>query len=407
MNHLLPLYDVHPISIKLIKKGHPWILKDKFTDKFQPRERFIVATERRRPFSLLIHDPKHSNIKARVWANKGDFNKLIKSFRRDLQARLQKAFKKRKDLNINQDRENYFLCFAEADELPGINIIQLGDQLLFQFYSFFWENYEDLIISHTLKSVNDLFDMHLTKADVWIQYRADGHGEKRPAKSLDPNCSYRTVELTEFGVKYNVHLGQSYDYGLYTDMASVRNHLRDDFKAADSVLNLYAYTGAFSLFALQNEAKDVVSVDLSEKYIADLEENISLNDFPKENHQSITASVDNAMEKLINENRKFDLIISDPPSSSSDKNKRSNALKDYEKLLPNMVKCLSDKGKILVFLNTHKINKNKFKQKIEQIIENENLGIKITKNLKLAQDCPSLRGFPEGSYLKGFVLSHD
>ena len=154
-------------------------------------------------------------------------------------------------------------------------------------------------------------------------------------------------------------------------------------------------------------SKDVVSVDLSESYIQDLEENILLNEFDKDSHQSIIDSVENAMNHLNKENRVFDLIISDPPSSSSDKNKRSNALKDYEKLLPKMVKSLKPGGKIIAFLNTHKINRNKFRQKLEQIITENNFPLKITKTLKLAEDCPELRGFPEGSYLKGFILSHD
>tara|TARA_B100001971_G_scaffold215182_1_gene259096 strand:+ start:40084 stop:41307 length:1224 start_codon:yes stop_codon:yes gene_type:complete len=407
MNQLLPLYDVHPISIKLLKKGHPWIIKDKFTDKFQPRERFIVAKERRRPFSLLIHDPKHSNIKARVWSSSGDFGKLIKNFKKDLQQRIFKAIKKRQDLKIIEKRDNIFLIFGEADELPGIKATLLGDQVLIQFYSYFWENYEELVINNIIKTTNQVLNKDITKADVWIQYRADSSAQKKAPKSLDPNCSYKNIQVKEFGVLYNVQLGKLYDYGLYTDMASVRSHLEGIFKDSDSVLNLFSYTGAFSLYSLALGSKDVVSVDLSESYIQDLEENILLNEFDKDSHQSIIDSVENAMNHLNKENRVFDLIISDPPSSSSDKNKRSNALKDYEKLLPKMVKSLKPGGKIIAFLNTHKINRNKFRQKLEQIITENNFPLKITKTLKLAEDCPELRGFPEGSYLKGFILSHD
>lgn len=407
MNNLLPLYDVHPISIKLLKKGHPWILKDKFTEKFKPRDRFIVAQERRRPLSLLIHDPKHSNVKARVWATRGDFNKHIKNFRKDLSTRIDKAFKKRKQQDLLKSRENIFLIFGEADELPGIKLTLLKDQLLFQFYSFFWENYEENIINHCLKSFNQTFAKDLTKGDCWIQYRADGSSQKQKPRCLDPNCSFRSLEIKEFGVNYQVQLGKFYDYGLYTDMASVRDHLKEFFTQSQTVLNLYSYTGAFSLFALEKGAKEVVSVDLSETYIEDLEKNISLNSFEQGEHQSMTMSVNDAMKSLMEEQKKFDLIISDPPSSSSDKNKRSNALKEYESLLPKLKDTLSQEGKLIIFLNTHKVNRSKYRQKIDQIIESKNLKLKVIKSLKLAQDCPELKGFPEGSYLKGLVLVHD
>lgn len=407
MNNLLPLYDVHPITIKLLKKGHPWILKDKFTEKFQPRERFIVARERRRPISLLLHDPKHTQVKARVWASKGDFGKLIKNFRKDLNIRIDKALKKRKQQELLKERENIFLVFGEADELPGIKITLLKDQLLFQFYSFFWENYEENIIQHTLKSVNQVFNMDITKGECWVQYRADGDSQKQKPKCLDPNCSYRTLELKEFGVNYSISLGKFYDYGLYTDMASVRNHLQDFFEKSKSVLNLYSYTGAFSLFALEKGARNVTSVDLSETYIEELENNIKLNSYEDNSHQSMTMSVNDALKELSNKKEKFDLIISDPPSSSSDKYKRTNALKEYENLLPKLKEILGDDGKMVIFLNTHRVNRSKFRQKIDQVIEQKELKLKVIKSLKLAQDCPELKGFPEGSYLKGLVLAHD
>lgn len=407
MNSILPLYDIHPISIKLIRKGHPWIIKDKFTEKFQPRDRFIVAKDKKRPFSLLLHDPKHSQIKARLWSTTGDFNKQIKNFKKDLSYRIDTAIKKRSDLSLLESRENIYLIFAEADMLPGIKVNLLGKEILIQFYSFFWENYEDLVSNAILKSIHKHIGLELYKENIWIQYRADSGKKKLAPKCLDPNLSFKTINLTEFDVKYELHLGKNYDPGIYTDMSAIRKDLYDYFKNSKSVLNLFAYTGAFSLFALAQGAEEVCSIDISEQYIQELIDNIKLNEFDLNKHIEIISSVNEGLNQLTKDERKFDLIISDPPTSSSDKKKRTNSLRDYETTLPQMCKVLNEKGSIVAFLNTHTVNKRKFEQKIQEIIKDKNLKLKITKHLKQKDDCPTLKGFPEGTYLKGLVLTHD
>ena len=111
MNKILPAYDVHPITVKMLRRGHPWIIKDKFTEKFHPRDRFIVAKDRRKPCALLIHDPRHKHVKARLWASQGDFGAMIKNFRRDMVQRIQKAITKRKQKNILSERQNFYLVF--------------------------------------------------------------------------------------------------------------------------------------------------------------------------------------------------------------------------------------------------------------------------------------------------------
>lgn len=408
MNKILPAYDVHPVTLKMLKKGHPWIIKDKFTERFHPRERFIVAKDSRRPVALMIHDPRHERVKARLWSSRGDFAGHIKNFRKELSTRIQTAITKRKQKNLLKERQNFYLIFGEADQLPGVHVQYLGGELLVQYYSFFWESYSDLFIEQVIKAANASLELDLIKANVWVQKRADGNSSKEKAKCLDPNVSFRSVEVEEFGVKYNVLLGKHYDCGLYTDMASVRSFLKQDFQKARKVLNLYSYTGAFSLFALKNGAEKVVSVDLSEAYLGTLEENIALNpDLDPKKHISMPMSAKQALDQLIADGEKFDLIVTDPPSASSDGNKRSNALQDYEKELPKMAALLSDDGKLCVFLNTRRVTRNKFESKIAEIIEGKKLGLKVEKRLALSGDCPALKGFPEGAYLKGLVLVRD
>jgi 23S rRNA (cytosine1962-C5)-methyltransferase len=395
-------YDIHPISIKLIKQGNPWVTIDSFSEKFNPREKFVVANNRNRPFALLLHDPTHKNVRARVWSTSGDFDKSIKNFKNDLIQRISNSINNRFDQKIIEQRNNFYLIFGEADNIPGIFVQFLNGEIIIQFYMEFWKTYQDFIILNIIKKVNDKFKTKITGSNIWIQYRSL---QKEKPKCLDRNTSSKEITITEFGVKYKVLLGKYYDHGIYTDMSQTRFKLKETMKSANSVLNLFSYTGAFSMYALSLGAKDVVSVDLSEKYIDWLEENIILNkSFSKDSHHSMACSTANAMDQLIKSGREFDFIISDPPSSSSDGNTKSNALQEYTKTLPMINKLLSKNGKALIFLNTHKCPLKRFEDKINETITKRKMPLKMTRQFFLDGDCPNKKGFPEGSYLKGLLL---
>ncbi len=401
----LSTYEIHPTSVKMIQQGNPWVTLDEYSEKFQPNDKFIVAMSNQRQFALLLHDPQHKSVRARLWSKSGNFEKQIKSFKADFTKRVDEAFRLRKDQKLLEKRNNFYLIFGEGDNLPGLFVQYLNGEVLVQHYTHFWDKYENFVLETLMKKIRDVFNLDLYKTNIWKQMRVDGEGFKESPKCFDPNLSFKNIEIQEFGVKYKLNLGSHYDIGLYTDMASVRGKLEPHFKASESVLNLYSYSGAFSLFGLKNGAKDVVSVDLSEKYLEWLDENIKLNeDIDPKNHKSMVSSVSDAIDKLTSDKKKFDLIICDPPSSSSDGNKRTNALKEYEKSLPKIEKLLTENGKAVVFLNTHKVNRRKFQVKLHDIIKDKGLKLKTSTFYGLNEDCPSMPKFPEGSYLKGFLL---
>ena len=395
-------YDIHPVSIKLIRSGHFWITSDKYSEKFHPKEKFIVAADRKKPFALFIHDPNHKFVRARVWSRNGNFQNQMKSFKNDLIMRLKKAITTRKKSKILEKRNHFYLVFGEGDEIPGIFIKYFNGEILIESYMDFWDQYRDFITQNTIKLLNQIYDFDIDVTNIWFQKRS---AAKNPATCNDPNSTYRRVDVNEFGINYKVLIGKHYDCGIYTDMAEIRKRLKEKLKPAKSLLNLYCYTGAFSLYALHMGIKKVTSVDLSEPYLEWLNENIALNkEIDASEHQSMNMSTLEALAELIEKKVTYDFIISDPPSSSSDGNKRTNALNDYMETLPLMDKVLSDEGQMLLFLNTKKLTQDKFKNKIKSIISKNNLKLEVTNHYFLSGDCPSNKGFPEGSYLKGLLL---
>ncbi len=397
----IPECNVHPVSIKLLRSGHPWITADNFSQRFPRHAEFIIALDdRKRPMSLLIHDPRHRNIKARVWSTKSPFDREAQHFTASLQARLDLAFEKRSALEQSHARENYYLCFGEADQLPGLFIIRLKDRVLIQFYTGFWLRYKSIIQTTIQEVYPEISDDH-----IWFQLR----GETKELQKLPQNAVEQgrkdEFHLNEFGMQYLIRLGSSYDTGLYTDMSSVRDTLKDEITSDSKVLNLYSYTGAFSLWALKLGAQQVTSVDLSPKYIEWLQQNLGLNpEIDANKHEAIVKACDEALDELAANGKTYNFIICDPPSSSSDGQRRTSAIKAYKDLISKMDKVLEPKGKMVIFLNTHQVSAPKFEKQIGDYLKELGLNYKIGKKLGLGQDCPTLKGFPEGNYLKGMIL---
>ncbi len=397
----LPECPIHPVSIKLLRQGHPWITADSFSNRFPRNSEFVVAMdERKRPMALLLHDPQHRNVKARVWTTKYPFDREAQHFTAGIQARLDLAIEKRTQMKELKNRENYYLVFAEADQLPGLFIQKLNDRILIQFYTSIWNRYKTIIMT----TIQEVFP-EMKDDQFWFQMRGETRElQKLPVNAVDAGRRDE-FHLSEFGNQYLIRLGSSYDHGLYTDMSAVRSELTKLVTKDARVLNLYSYTGAYSLWAMKLGASQVTSVDLSPKYIEWLQQNIGLNpDLDHTKHDALTMSVDDSLAKLKSEEKKFDLIICDPPSSSSDGDKRTSAIKAYKDLLRDMNTVLADHGRLVIFLNTHQTSGQKFERAILDYLKELNLNFKITQRLGLGQDCPTVKGFPEGSYLKGLVL---
>ncbi len=401
-----PRVKLHPATIKHMKKGHPWVTKDSYTQAFPDNRTFLIGIDGRleKEFALFIHDPAHPQVKGRLWSLLPPFVDGVKNFPKELYDRIYSAIKSRNNLEISKERDNFYLIFGEGDRIPGLFVQKLGNKVLIQYYADFWRKLGALLI-HTLATVlKDYYpDERLT---AYIETR-NSEKENTIRRITLPGLKNDTespneVVLSEFGVNYRVRLDQNYDHGLYTDMSAIRKRLKKYIRG--NVLNLFSYTGAYSLFSLKSGADRVVSVDLSQKYLSWLEENLKLNpELLEKDHQSMAMPVSEALIQLAQKEESFDFIVCDPPTASSDGKKTSSAIDNYDKLIPQMAKVLSKDGTLVVFQNTHKISKKKFEEKITAIAKSHRL--KVIETLKMGEDCRPMPQFPEGNYLNGLVLS--
>jgi 23S rRNA (cytosine1962-C5)-methyltransferase len=391
---MLSSHLLHPISVKLSLKGHPWVTTDQFSQKFNAKAEIIEGLDHnKKPIGYFIHDPNHSKIKARYWSK----NKPI-NFEKELTDRLDVAINKRLNIANELKRNIFYFAFAEADQLPGLMILKLDQQLLILIYSYFWKKYLHKITAflQTKLAVNS--------NQIWVQYRSEDYQGQAPAFNLIDKKLKKSFNVEEFDCPYQVELGSMYDFGLYPDMSSVRQKLTEIYSKGGNLLNLFSYTGAFSVHALKHGMHKAYSVDLSGDFLQRLNLNLGLNQIHTDRHLCIENSVEDSLNTFILNNQRFELIISDPPSSFHNGKKRVTVLQFYENNLEKLAKLVCKQGHLLLFFNTHAKSTRFYQDKLLSLIKQYRLELKLLKTFKLDQDCPTFKGFPEGDYLKGFLF---
>jgi 23S rRNA (cytosine1962-C5)-methyltransferase len=373
-----PKYTLHPATIKAIQSGHFWVTEDQFSKKIPKHTTLFQGLgPNGKPVGIFHYDKEHPRVLARLLTDK--LHSSVEDF---IKQKLIKAFEKRKQMKL--ERNHYYVCFAEADELPGLQILKLADNFIIQYFAFFWEKYQEVI----QQTIHENFET----GSVWVHKRSLSYSKQTPPQLIYGKFDNDLIE--EYGYKMNITLGEYYDYGVYTDMAAIRAKLPSHIFQG-WVANLFSYTGAYSLYAAKKGASNVVSVDTSKAFLTMLEKNIELNDF-KANFESRCQGA----EKFLLDDETFNLIICDPPSAYTYKKKRVRAQDFYKKYILNLADKVEKKGYLLLFLNTHQVKPAKFNQLVLEKLK----GFKLINQYSLADDCPTSKGFTEGNYLKGLLL---
>ena len=389
----IPKVRLHPHSYKYIGKGHPWVTKDQFSKNF-PRESDLLLSEipKQNQSIILIHDPKHRDVIARVWSienqrEKNNFNRA--AFLQQLQDRLDQAIAKRQKLDL-KSRDNYYLVFGEADELPGLHALKFGPVILVQYYCFFWHQYSDLICNY--------FKNHFPESkEIFVQTR----GEKKAPKKTQ-GSRFAEIQIQEFGCHYQLKFNKNYDIGLYTDMANIRQKILKRIPVNSQGLNLFSYTGAYTIAPIVVKNCHVTSVDLSSDYMQWLEENILLNKIENGRFQNHVGDCQHFIRNCTD--KSFDWILCDPPTASSNKKSKTNSMQFYRENLSDLLHLLVPGGELYLFLNTHSTSRRQLKNFITPFLQTQHPDVKIVEEYTLGEDCPRKKGFPEGDYLKGLTL---
>ena len=204
----------------------------------------------------------------------------------------------------------------------------------------------------------------------------------------------------EYGLKFHIDWTKGQKTGFFIDQRE--NRLLLEKMAKDrKVLNMFCYTGGFSVYALRGGAQLVHSVDSSAKAIDLTRENVELN-FPEtDKHEAFAEDAFRYLEKMAGE---YDLIILDPPAFAKHKDALRNAIKGYTRLNETAIRKIKKGGIIFTFSCSQAVNKDQFRLAVFTAAARTGRNVRILHQLHQPADHPINIYHPEGEYLKGLVI---
>jgi len=296
-----------------------------------------------------------------------------------------------------EPRNGVRLIHGESDGLPGLIVDQYGDVAVMQLGSAGAEHWRDTFAD----ILQDLCK------PVCIYERSDSDSralEGLPERNgvLRGTLPQETF-ITEHGLKFAVDVAHGQKTGFYLDQRDNR-HLTGTLAQDKDVLNCFCYTGGFSLYALRGGAKFVLSIDASEEALQLAQRNVQLNGLDSSRTEWQCADVFTALRKLRDQNRKFDLIILDPPKFAPTAAFAEKAARGYKDINLLGFKLLRPGGLLFTYSCSGGISDDLFQKIVAGAALDAGVDACIVHKLHAAADHPVLLSFPEGAYLKGLVL---
>ena len=311
--------------------------------------------------------------------------------------RLAEAFRLRQSLGlIRPDNNAYRLVHGEGDFLPGLIVDIYGDTAVVQAHSV-GMHYARNIIADALTSLPELAIANVYyKSETTLPFKAQ----------LDPVNdyilgSYSGNEALENGLRFHIDWLRGQKTGFFVDQRDNRS-LLERFARGRRVLNMFCYTGGFSVYAMRGEAKKVVSVDSSAKAIALTDANVGLN-FPGDTrHEAVAVDAFRYLADM--EQDAFDLIILDPPAFAKHRGAIRNALRGYQRLNAAAMEKIAPGSILFTFSCSQAITREQFRLAVFSAAAQTGRRVRILHQLTQPADHPVNIYHPEGEYLKGLIL---
>lgn len=311
--------------------------------------------------------------------------------------RLRNAWQMRKDLNlIRPDNDAFRLVHGEGDYLPGLIVDVYGNTAVMQAHTpgihFMRRRIAGALTELPGLPIKNVY----YKSETTLPYKAH----------LDPVNEYLAGDFdgalaTENGLRFNIDWLRGQKTGFFLDQRENRSLLQQ-YAHGRKVLNMFCYTGGFSVYALRGNAQLVHSVDSSTKAIALTEANVDLNFPGDKRHEAYATDAFRFLDDM--EDSAYDLIILDPPAFVKHRGAIQNGLRGYRRLNTAALRKIAPGGILFTFSCSQLVNKDMFRMSVFSAAEQAGRKVRILHQLTQAPDHPVDICHPEGEYLKGLVL---
>jgi len=382
-----------PAAERMVKKSHPWVFDEgiiKQSQKGQPGDLAVVFDSKKNKFLACgLFDP-NSPIRIKILQT----HKSATINKDWFEQKIQAAYELRKPL-LQTNTNSYRLLYGENDGLPGL-ITDVYDKVaVVKIYSAIWFPY--------LVDVLPLIQKTTACETMVIRLSRNLMDKQNPGGLHDGQVVFgelknQDVIFLEHGVRFSANVIHGHKTGHFLDHRNNRKRVGEMAKGK-TVLDVFSYSGGFSVHALVGGAQKVTSIDISAQALEMASKNADLNEF---SGQHICMAVDafEGMQQLIDENKTYDLVIIDPPSFAKKASENARALGAYRRLAKLAIQLTAKQGELLLASCSSRVSSDEFFQLNFEELENSRRKFKMMSKSFHDIDHPVNPNFPEGAYLK-------
>lgn len=317
--------------------------------------------------------------------------------------RLERAIAGRQHLASDPATDAYRLVHAEADGLPGLVADRYGDWLVLQCLTLGMARRRDEMAGLLLDP--SLYARQGLLPPKGIYARDDAEVRRKEGLSLETGRLQGAeppdrLEIVEHGHRFLVDLKRGHKTGFYLDQRENRQRTAALCPGAE-VLNAFAYTGGFGVYAGRAGARSVINVDASAEALAEAEQNLALNGCTPQ--EMVAGDVFQVLRHYRDEGQSFDLVILDPPKFASSQAQVMNASRGYKDVNLLAMQLLRRGGLLVTFSCSGLVSADLFQKIVFGASVDASRDVQILERLTQGADHPVLLTFPESAYLKGFV----
>ena len=375
-----------------VRRFHPWIFSGAIKKMYgNPVEGDLVDVFDNKDTFLAVGHYQPSSIAVRILSFAQETPDI--DF---FSEKIKRAIAYRKAINIiDNPRINVFrLIHGEGDGLPGLIIDYYNGVAVMQMHSIGFYRIRKEIASILAELLKDRIIAVYDKSEGTIPHMS---GVVATNEFLYGNSE--AVVVTENGYKFKIDWTTGQKTGFFIDQRENRK-LLEKYTEGRNVLNMFGYTGGFSVYAMRNAAL-VHTVDSSFPAIELANENIRLNYGDDKRHESFQVDAFDYMNHIKDQ---YDLIILDPPAFAKHNNVLANALQGYKRLNIKAIEQIKPGGIIFTFSCSQVVTKENFRKSVFAAAANTGRSVRILHQMSQPPDHPVNIYHPESEYLKGLVI---
>lgn len=377
--------------IKKVNKGYPLIEKDALVDGHKLQEEGVI---------INLVTPKNQFLAKGYYGKQNKGYGWILSKKKNEQIdeaffarKIQQAIASRQDFYASEDTTAFRVFNSEGDGIGGLIIDYYDGYYVMSWYSEGIYQFKEYVIE-ALKSAPKFKGLYQKK-----RFNVKGQYIEEDDFVAGDKGGFPLI-VKENGIRFAVYLNDGAMVGVFLDQRDVRKTIRDKYAKGKTVLNMFSYTGAFSVAAALGGAVKTTSVDLANRSLAKTIEQFSVNGIDHEAQDIIVEDVFKYFKYAVKKNMTFDLVVLDPPSFAKSKKHTFSAAKDYKDLLKEAIALTKPNGVIVASTNASNFDMKKFHSFIEKAFNEKGERYKMMEQFSLPADFKTIKEFKSGDYLK-------